>query len=241
MFTRYHGNRLVSSTEKAFDLEKWDACEGQLSDWSTADAVGAGVDLGGRDDLAALAFVARFVDTDAGDTEERAYRYEVMTYAYIADDTERDLTKAPFADFVHNDLLENCRFPITELQAKAVKLCTEYDVFGLAFDPSGALAFAESMTAHGINAVRMGQNCSMFNEPIRDLLDCIRKGKITHDGNRLLRWAINNAVVIPDRQDRWMFDKRDSNDKIDPVVAMVMAFRMASLAPERASGSLFVG
>src|SRR5690606_33996184 len=53
-FTRYHCNRIVSSLEKAIDLEQWDspaACE-NLSDWSRADAIAAAADLGSRDDLA---------------------------------------------------------------------------------------------------------------------------------------------------------------------------------------------
>jgi phage terminase large subunit-like protein len=86
----------------------------------------------------------------------------------------------------------------------------------------------------------MGQNCTNFNEPIHDLMNAIKEGRFKHDGNPLLRWCVNNAVLIKDRQDRWMFDKRDSSDKIDPAVAMTMAFRLATLEPARATGSLYV-
>jgi phage terminase large subunit-like protein len=37
-----------------------------------------------------------------------------------------------------------------------------------------------------------------------------------------------------------MFDKRESVEKIDALVATVMAYRMASLAPKRATGSLYI-
>ena len=80
----------------------------------------------------------------------------------------------------------------------------------------------------------------MFNEPIKDFIEAIRDKRVMHDGSPLLRWCMNNAVLIRDRQDRWMFDKRDSSDKIDPVVAMVMGFRMASLAPARPIGKLYI-
>lgn len=237
-FTRYHGNRLVSSTAKAFDLDQWDKCKGEYSDWSQADAIGGAVDLGGRDDLAAFAMVARFpMDERDG---KPVYRYECKVSAFIAQDTTRDLKKQPFADWVYGDLLHVCRFPTADLRGKLVEDCAAHGVFGVAFDPYNAQQLGDDLTAEGINAVRMAQNCSMFNEPIRDFIEAMRDGRITHDGNPLLRWCMNNAVLIRDRQDRWMFDKRDSSDKIDPVVAMVMAFRMASLAPERASGSLFI-
>ena len=59
-FKRYHANTLVSSTERIFSLEDFDKCRGELSDWRQADCASAGIDLGGRDDLAAYAIVARF-------------------------------------------------------------------------------------------------------------------------------------------------------------------------------------
>lgn len=238
-FTRYHGNRLVSATEKAFDLEQWDACEGELSDWSQADAIGAGFDLGGRDDLSAYALVARFILDQKDDRP--TYRYEAKVKAYIAEDTERDLKKQPFANWAYDGLLQVCRFPTSDLRGALIADCEEYAPHGVAYDPYNAQQLGDELTAEGIVAARMSQNCANFNEPIRDLLDCIRDGRFRHDGNPLLRWCCNNAIMIRDRQDRWMFDKRDSADKIDPIVALTMAFRMASLAPERASGNLFVG
>ena len=52
--------------------------------------------------------------------------------------------------------------------------------------------------------------------------------------------CIGNAVLTRDHQERWMFSKRDSADKIDPVVAVVMAYRRAMVAEARTRGSLFV-
>src|SRR5690606_6078889 len=96
--------------------------------------------------------------------------------------------------------------------------------------------FGEEMTEEGITAARMAQNFGMFNEPIRDLMQAMKDGRFMHDGNPLLRWCCGNAVASRDRNDRWMYDKRESSDKIDPTVALTMAFRMASLAPARPRG-----
>jgi len=237
-FTRYHANRLVSSMEKAFDLDQWDACRGELSDWRTADAIGGGVDLGGRDDLAAFAMVARF--PHQFEEEKTVYRYEIKCQAFIADDTERDLQKQPFANWVYDGLIQKCRFPTSELRAALVEECEEFGVHAVAFDQYNAQQLSDELTAEGITAARMAQNYMMFNEPIKDFMLALKDGRVTHDGNPLLRWCAGNAVVIRDRTDRWMFDKRDSGEKIDPIVAVVMAFRMASLAPEQARGNLYI-
>ena len=69
----------------------------------------------------------------------------------------------------------------------------------------------------------------MFNEPIQELQDAVDNGDISHDGDPVLRWAVGNAICVSDRQDRMMYDKATSVDKIDPVVALTMAFRMAIL------------
>lgn len=237
-FTRYHGNRQVSSVEKLFDLEQWDACRGELSDWKHADCVCAGFDLGGYDDLSAFALVARF--TIDSSSEKPVHRYEVKVYAYISEKTERDLGKMPFSTFIYDGFLRKCEHPNTELKADLVEKMLDFGAQKVAFDPSNARSLAEELEQAGITAASMGQNCTNFNEPIRDLLATIREKRIVHDGNPLLRWAINNAMCIRDRQDRWMYDKRDSADKIDPAVAMTMAFRLATLEPARATGSLYL-
>jgi len=238
-FTRYHCNRLVSSMEKAFDLEQWDKCRGELSDWHQADAVGAGVDLGGRDDLAAWAMAARF-ELDEERDGKPVYRYEIRTQAYIAADTERDLTAQPFANWVYSGLIQKCKYPTANLRDDLIEEVGEVGVHAVAYDQYNAQQFGDDLTEEGITAARMAQNFSMFNEPIRDFMQAMKDGRITHNGNPLLRWCAGNAIISRDRNDRWMFDKRSSSEKIDPIVAMIMAFRMASLAPPRVRGNLYM-
>ena len=237
-FTRYHGNRLVTSIECAFDLHAWDKCEGTLSDWSEADAVGAATDLGSRDDLAAEAQVARFVLDDSG--ENPIYRYEVKCQAYIGEDTQRDVTKSPFCDWIYSDLIKKSRFPIADLRQNLIEKCANYGCQMVAYDPYNGQVVSGGLTREGLQAFRMAQNHAMFNEPIRDFLAAIRDGRVTHDGNPLLRWCVSNAMLYRDRKDHWMFDKKSSGEKIDPIVAVVMAFRVACLAKPRYTGSLFV-
>jgi phage terminase large subunit-like protein len=237
-FTRYHCNRIVTSTEKAIDIDLWDKCEGELSDWKTADVICGGVDLGSRDDLAAYAFCARFpIDERDGIP---VYRFEIVARAYVSDETTRDLSKQPFAEWIYREKLKRRQYAVLALRDDLIDECNSLDVGSVAYDPYNAQSLGEELTKEGIMAVRMAQNCTQFNEPIRDFLLCLTDGRLRHDGNELLRWAANNAAITKDRSDRWMFDKRSSSEKIDPIVAVVMAFRLCSLAPARATGSLFI-
>jgi len=237
-FTRYHGNRVVTSTEKAFDLAAWDACAGELSDWRESDANGGGVDLGSRDDLAAYGLCARFKIAEVED--KPVYRYEVRSRAFIADDSVRDLTKIPFATWIHGGWLQKSRYAIPDLQSSLIDDCQEHEIKTLAYDPYNGQQLGDELTKEGLTPVRMAQNQSQFNEAIRDFQNLITSGRLRHDGNPLLRWCVSNAIIARDRQDRWMFDKRSSSEKIDPLVAVVMAYRMASLQPTRATGSMYL-
>jgi phage terminase large subunit-like protein len=237
-FTRYHCNRIVTSVEQAIDVKEWDACQGELSDWTTADAVGCGVDLGARDDLAAEGYCARFPIGEKDGTP--IYRYEIRTQAHIGEDTSRDMTKAPFSHWLHAELIRRNRFPLASLRDSVVERCNAWHVKTVAYDPYNGQSIAEELEREGLTPARMAQNQVNFNEPIRDFLQAVKDGRVRHDGNPLLRWCAGNAVIARDRNDRWMFDKRSSNEKIDPLVAAVMAFRVASLAPARATGPLFI-
>lgn len=237
-FTRYHGNRVVTSTEKAFDVQLWRKCAGELSNWREADAVAGGIDLGSRDDLAAYGLCARFKVGEVDD--QPIYRYEVKARTFIADDTIRDLTKVPFATWIHGGHLKKSRYAIPELQANLIDDCQEYEIKTLAYDPYNGQQLGDELTKEGLTPVRMAQNQSQFNEAIRDFQHLITEGRLKHNGDPLLEWCVGNAIISRDRQDRWMFDKRESIEKIDALVAVVMAYRMASLAPQRAIGSLYL-
>lgn len=235
---RYHCNIQVTSTESAFDLDKWDASTGELSDWSKADAIAAGFDLGSRDDLAAWMLCARFpIDSDS---EKPMYRYEFKGRAYIAEDSKRDLQKQPFAEWIYQDLLYKCKHPITNMKHDLIEACTIHGVKQVGYDPFTAQQFAEDMNQEGLEPIRIAQNCAQFTEPIEDFILALCENRVRIENNPLLRWCAKNAMLYRDRNARCMFDKKTSVDKIDPIVAMVMAFRLCSLAPQRASGPLFV-
>lgn len=240
-FRRYHANVLVSSTERIFSIEDFDKCKGTLSDWARdADVVGAGIDLGGRDDLAACAFVARF-DTKDVDSEMRPiYRYELKTTSYIAKNTTRDLTAIPFCDFVRDGLLKVTESPMNDLQHDFVDNYWKYYCTDAAIDPYQAQQFGEIVTQEGVTIAAMPQSTRHFNEPIAEFRQAMADGRITHNGDPVLRWCLANAVAVRDRQDRWMLSKKDSASKIDPLVAVIMAFMRAMSGLSKSRGDIYI-
>jgi len=236
-FKRYHCNIMVSATEQAIDLDTWDDCEAELSDWKEADAIAAGFDLGGRDDLCSFVLCARFILDDTGD--HPIYRYEFRQRSYIAKDTRRDLTAEPFARFITSGLINISRHPIPALRDDLIQECEKLGIEYIAHDPYQAMHLANELEEEGLKPVRMPQNYVQFDQQIREFLNCLNDGRIAHNGDYLLRWCAGNAVIVKDRADRWMFDKATSKEKIDPIVAAVMAFRAVNSAPSTYSGKAF--
>ena len=239
-FVRYFANREVSSNEQAIDPELWDHCTASLSNWKSASAICAAIDAGGINDLMAYALVARF--PDGIDTHGRPkWRYETLTRCYIDVDTNRNLNESPWAEWVQTKRLRVCGDLYATVKEELTKDMRQFKVRQVAFDPWNMQQMGEELHRAGFDVIKVPQQRYTMHEPTSLLLDLIRRKKITHDGkDSLLRWSIGNLVLDVDSDNRWKPSKKKSGDKIDPVVALIMALRQCSLAPQRSRGSLFV-
>lgn len=239
-FLSKHMQRITSSSQRAIERETWDAAKDVLSDWTQADAIGLGIDVGARDDFAAFGTCARFLvgeetilDEREGEKVVPVYRYEVKAKAYIASDTLRDLTAEPFASWIYGDYMHSHQQPLIQMRTDILQEMEEKGIQTAAYDPSNAKLLAEEIIAGGFQAVSMAQKAYMFNEPIREFLHLLKIGRIKHDGHPVLAWMACNAIIVADADGKWRFDKGNSSDKIDMIVAIVMAFRVCCLAPSR--------
>jgi phage terminase large subunit-like protein len=239
-FKRYHANVLVSSTERIFNTQHFAECSRPLSDWKSADAVSAAIDLGGRDDLAAYALCARFKTGEESGDGTPVYRYESLTRAYISSKTDRDLSAIPFCDWIAEGRIKVTDSPMMDLQSDFVDDYWKHGCFDAAIDPYQAQQFGEQVTSQGVNIATMAQTTGHFNTPITEFRRAIRDGNFSHDNDALLAWCLSNAVAVKDRQDRWMLDKANSNQKIDPLVALMMALSRVMVAPGRFGGDWFI-
>ena len=229
-FERYHGNRVVSSTSGAFNMDHWRQCSVEslgLDHWRDAVCVGSGVDLGGRNDLAAWAMVAKFDSGRTGSDGQPEYIYEGFARAYVSPESPRDLTAEPFPEFIQAGDLVITENPISALESDLLRQAQDVGAYELAFDPYQAQRTSEFFRENGMLPVIMPQTCAHFNAPIEEIRACIRDMRLRHDGGKLLQWCVGNAVVIEDKQNRLMMNKKESSEKIDPLVAFTMAFSRA--------------
>lgn len=242
-FLRYHCNMKVTSLNRAIMPSVWNAAAGELSDWRKADVVCGGWDMGGLDDLAALGYAARFETGESSDDGEPVYRFEVDARAYINTENERDITREPWSAWVSSGLLEVHSNEIMEMKEQVKRDFREDGITDWAYDEANSRDFAQSLTATGIQPGKFLQQASHWTMPMTRFLTDLKRGRVRHDGNPLLAWAASNLIVENVSRGSTVLirpDKRASPDKIDPIVAVVMAYARAISAPARAKGSLIV-
>jgi phage terminase large subunit-like protein len=239
-FTRYHGNRKVSSASRFINPLDYERNTGPLSDWKTADCITAGIDLGGRDDLASWAKCARFPHLRDVDGKE-IWRYEISTKNFIVEDTTRDLTKVPWADWVYDGKLSLVRYVVASLRDDLLAAAWEIGCKAVAYDPYNAAQLGDELSEKGLEVLKMPQNCYHFHEPLQEMTSAIREGRVTFDAeDDVLRFCMTNMMVVENSAGRMMPDKKNSAEKIDAAVAALMALRLAMLAPSRPTGALFI-
>jgi len=67
----------------------------------------------------------------------------------------------------------------------------------------------------------------------------IRSGKIIHDGDPVLAWAIGNTTGKYDAKDNVYPRKEGDANKIDPVVSLIFAIGRAMTRPDGDTGPFF--
>jgi phage terminase large subunit-like protein len=121
----------------------------------------------------------------------------------------------------------------------------EFLVKEIAYDRWNAQQLVNNLTNDGAPMITMGQGFASMSAPTKDLQRLIRIGAkvdeagapvkplIRHGGNPLLRWMVDNFAVAMDPAGNVKPDKANAGDKIDGVVALIMALSRALAAKEQ--------
>lgn len=108
------------------------------------------------------------------------------------------------------------------------------------YDPKFAVYFAKKLQDDGITMVEMAQTSSHFNSPITEVENMVLTGDLEHDANPVMAWMISNAVMLQSKFSNLKQIGRDRDtDKIDGVIAMLMAIGRAMVAEPGPQPSIY--
>lgn len=126
------------------------------------------------------------------------------------------------------------------IRQKILEDAATFDLQELAYDEWNAAKIAAELMDCDINLVKIPQNFQHLSAPSKHLEGLVRSGRLQHGGHPVLRWCAGNVVLLRDTNDNYRPNKKKSRDRIDGIVATVMAMNRALFAEPEVTPELII-
>ncbi|MGY2133643.1 terminase large subunit [Hymenobacter sp. HD11105] len=178
-----------------------------------------GLDLASVRDICALELL--FPNPDGS--------FETLHFYWIPADTVEERTKkdgVPYRQWVEQGLMFATPGNVTDynfIKAHVLEFCELYQVQRIGYDRYNSSQLVIDLTAEGIAMSPFGQGFISMGSPTKELERLVLEGMIHHGGNEVLSWMNGNVVLQRDAAGNIKIDKGKAKDKVDGMVALVMA------------------
>lgn len=233
-FRRLHLNQWTSQESKWLPFGAWDKCGGEVDDKTLEGReCFAGLDLAQTIDIAA--FVRVFSPLEDGGP------YVVKPTLWIPRENIRQRVvkdRVPYDAWVRDGWVEATEGDVIDfraIRAKINALGAQTPIREIAFDRWGATAISTDLQEDGFTMVQFGQGYASMSAPTKELLRLILQKRILHGGHPVLRWMADNVMITTDAAQNIKPDRAKSREKIDGIVALIMALDRA----QRVAGSVY--
>jgi phage terminase large subunit-like protein len=231
-FKTKHLNVWVNADVAWMDMRAWDKCEDPALkvEQFAGEPCTVGIDMASKIDLTPMMRVfTRMLKNAKG--EDEAHYYAFGRY-YLPEDAIAESANSQYSGWVASGLLVPTPGNITDydyLELDLKEWASTFQISEVAYDPFQATQFSTRMAAEGFTMVEMRPTVLNFSEPMKELEALVLSGRFHHDGDPVLAWAVSNVVCHLDKKDNIYPTKERPENKIDPVVALIMALARAIL------------
>lgn len=233
-FRRLYLCQWTEQADRWLDMGTWD--EGAEYVEYDGQECFAGFDLASTRDI--TAFIIEFQDgADTvwhptfwipEDTVHERVRRDRVPYDVWAQQGFVKLTPGNVADY------DQIRRDINELGER-------YNIREIAIDRWNSTQIQTQLDGDGFKIEPFGQGFASMTSPTKDAERLVVDRKLKHGGNPVLRWMASNVAVKQDPAGNLKPDKEKSTEKIDGIVAGIMAHGLAMVTPaETESTVMFV-
>lgn len=184
-----------------------------------------GLDLSSTSDITAFALV--FPPLGENDP------YYVLPYFWLPEDTldlrvRRD--HVPYDVWRkqgHINVTEGNVIHYAFIEKQIVELGKRFNIKEIGVDRWNATQMIQNLEDEGFTMVPIGQGYKDMSPPTKEIYKLLLEGRFAHGGNPVLRWMAGNVVVETDAAENIKPTKAKSTEKIDGIVAAIMALDRA--------------
>lgn len=225
-FRQLRLNQWVKQAVRWMPMDKWDKCAFAVNEEQLEGRVCyGGLDLSSTTDI--TAFVLVFPPLDEED------KYVILPYFWIPEDTldlrvKRD--HVPYDVWERQGYLQTTEGNVVNygyIEKFIEQLGKKYNIREIAFDRWGAVQMVQNLEGMGFTVVPFGQGFKDMSPPTKELMKLTLEQRIAHGGHPVLRWNMDNIFVRTDPAGNIKADKEKSTEKIDGVIATIMALDRA--------------
>lgn len=192
----------------------------------------AGLDLSSGGDLTSLAIIFVYF-------EDGVKKYFIHSHSFIPAKRVQEHIKSdnvPYDLWIKNKLLTvtetlggvktDYRYIISYLKEIIEKY--DFKIEQLGYDPHNADTFLQDLEELGCDCVEIYQSNRWLNDPTEDFRLEIKAGNVEYNkDNELLAWSLINAKTVSNSNDEIKIDKDRKVNRIDPVDAVIDAYKLA--------------
>ena len=218
------------------NMSKWKKCQVEVLPVDTKGmSVYVGFDMSAKIDLTSVAFVLPYRSGDLDQTGQEITKYIVHSHSFIPN--REKLAERKAKDKVDYDAWERLGFlsvtdtPIVDQNAVmkyVLDTCekNEWNIECLCFDPANASKLMLDLSDQGYVVEEVYQSHKSLNEATQGFREQVYSGNVLYTYNPVLNFAMSNAVVRTN-QGLIKIDKDATTKRIDPVDAVLCAFKLA--------------
>ena len=219
VFRRLYLNQWTEQASRWITLAAWDGCRVDPMRALEGRPCYLGLDLSATQDLTAL--VAVFPDDEAVDVRAAFF----LPADRLHDRVQRD--RVPYDLWRDQGWLTVTPGNVVDYEAvrRTIREWAErYDVREIAFDPWNATDLVTRLQEQdGLTCIKVRQGYESVSAASKALEAAVLAKTLRQDGNPVLRWNVSNVSVESDPQGNIKPSKRLSTERIDGVVALIMA------------------
>jgi len=216
-FLTKHLNVWVNADTAWMDMRAWQNCGDpsiNINDFIGARCWG-GLDLASVSDISSKIWLF--------EKDEKIYCFDRH---FLPEETIENSSNSQYEGWEIDGYLSSTPGNVTDydvIEAEVIDDSQSFDIAELGFDPHQATQLSSHLLEEGVPMVQVAQSIKTLNEPMKELERLVLSGRFVHDGNPVLEWMISNVVCHVNAKDEIYPRKEFPENKIDGVVAILIA------------------